>query len=713
MEEIFDYTDDSQKKRRGLGPWKWILFILISIGVGWYFDSQDDISLWEDNMSFFDWFSGKKQPADVLLDYITALEKGERDNLLETIAVEEDSDKINEVLVEFAIHSVSVVSSFQDIYRQDLEEWANFHISPKHKAGDVKNAKFKLYEKYGFARMSDGQIYRLKIIDNKWKVVWPEFYLNGALVDSDMARAVIVPFSEAQAALGKDFITAELISEKLRDSLNESLAPFSDRMPHIYETYPLHDLSKIQAKDVSPTLRKDLELAYKNFHDAVIKKDPESFFEYSIIRSSEREIYDKKIESGEFDKFADWIAMMNPPINSTTFITVKTDGDDFAGYYFAWVPSYSKQYHNLSVRQFEKTSKGWKMLYSMNGAYDIPLSVDEDEDLNARIFEIIETNPILKLKRPVRKNATKQYEEFDVALKEELASIYNAYLNSLINRDVDSFFKNVRTSVSEERHIAKNYKNIFPDILDFWPPLNETTFVTVSKLGDEFSGYYFVASHPDAQEFENVVLMPFIRHGGRWKVLFSLDAVTYMNLLIAKTDGDKISKAFELIDQEGSILDLKSLVYQYEEGLIPDDQRNLILAQEAIINEQYETSVQLLEPLIQEGMVKAKTAMGLLYSEGNGVNQDLHKSFEFFSESAEQGDIDALYYLGYAYHKGEGVEADQILALAYLIAAEELGNERAEREIEKAMAALEEDAKIEAKKRASSIVSEIIKQQGQ
>jgi len=708
MKQFHENNGASQMKLFSFSYWKWILLIIILlVSVVWYLDQNDGNSPEEDNMSFLNWFIKKNQPSDGLRDYFSALELGDQKNLLNTVVMKEDGSDKNKALIEFAIRMMTVLSDFQDTYGRDAADWANFTFFPRHRVKDVDDAEFRVNGQNGLARMADGYVYHLSFVSNKWRIHWPEFKLKGAVVDEDMARALIVPLTEAYDAIGKDLVTAEEISAKLRDSMNDVLAPFSDRIPKPYNTFPIHNLSSIQSQDVSPALRKALETAYKNFYEAVLNKDHKALFTNSIIPTADREILEKKIKSGDFGDFADWIAMVNPTLDKTSFVTIKTIGVDFAGYYFAWSPSYSNQYQNLSVRQFEKKSNGWKMIYSFSSAFDVPLMVEANENLTDKILEAVETNPILKLKRPDREKAVKRDEPIDTELKDELIITYNTYHQAMLDKDIDAYLANARVSLEDEAHMAKYYKKLFPQILSIYPPLSKTTFVTVRKQGDDLAAYYCIAPDPNSPEFENVIMIPFVRHTGRWKVLFALDTYTYMNLLASKIDGDRISRAFDLIDQQGTILQLESLYYLFEENLIPDDERNLRIALEAIKTEQYEAAVELLKPLSKKGIAKAKSALGLLYSRGNGVRKDHDKAFELYSDAAEQGDSEALYYLGFTYHFGEGVEVDQIWALAYWIAADKLGHEKAEPFIEKATAVSEEEIQIEAKKRASTLLSKI------
>jgi len=211
------------------------------------------------------------------------------------------------------------------------------------------------------------------------------------------------------------------------------------------------------------------------------------------------------------------------------------------------------------------------MLYSFADASDIPLTVGSDEDLCDKILEEVETNPIVKMKRPMRTIAVKAAEPFDVALKENLSAVYDAHRQTLVDGDLDAFLTTVRTSLSDEDNLASNYRKLFPEILAFYPPRTEATFVTVRYHDAELAGYFQIIHEPTAPEFETVVLIPFVHYAGQWKIIFSLDNIPRMSLLSAKSEGDKISRAFELIDMPGTILALEEVRSLFEDSLISDD----------------------------------------------------------------------------------------------------------------------------------------------
>jgi len=234
-------------------------------------------------------------------------------------------------------------------------------------------------------------------------------------------------------------------------------------------------------------------------------------------------------------------------------------------------------------------------------------------------------------------------------------------------------------------------------------------FKRKDKPIDSLRHYLMALENGDRERLlDAVILEDDGRDQKRVLINFALDNIPRMSLLSAKSEGDKISRAFELIDMPGTILALEGVGHLFEDNLISDDQRDLTRALEAMERGEYGTAVELLQPLAKLGKTRAKTVLGLLYAKGNGVEQDYKRAFELFNDSAMHGDDEALYYLGYAYFNGEGVEADQTWALAYLMAADKLGHDRAGQEVEKAVATLENEVQGGARERASSLISEIL-----
>jgi TPR repeat protein len=64
----------------------------------------------------------------------------------------------------------------------------------------------------------------------------------------------------------------------------------------------------------------------------------------------------------------------------------------------------------------------------------------------------------------------------------------------------------------------------------------------------------------------------------------------------------------------------------------------------------------LLRPLAEKGDANAQFQVGVMFSGGQGVKQDLPEAIRWFRLAADQGNADAQYSLGQEYAIGDGIE---------------------------------------------------------
>lgn len=67
----------------------------------------------------------------------------------------------------------------------------------------------------------------------------------------------------------------------------------------------------------------------------------------------------------------------------------------------------------------------------------------------------------------------------------------------------------------------------------------------------------------------------------------------------------------------------------------------------------------------ENGDAEAQMAVGLMFLQGVGAEQDYKAAFEWFNKSAAQNNIDAYYFLGEIYYEGLGVKQDYKEALKW------------------------------------------------
>ncbi len=97
----------------------------------------------------------------------------------------------------------------------------------------------------------------------------------------------------------------------------------------------------------------------------------------------------------------------------------------------------------------------------------------------------------------------------------------------------------------------------------------------------------------------------------------------------------------------------------------------------------YRTAFAELDPLAQKGDGQALYYVGMLYSDGLGVDQNLAEAMRLFRRSAEQGNPDGQNAMGYSYMMGDGVEKNFDTARLWLNKAAAQGSTKAYRSLGK------------------------------
>ncbi len=95
----------------------------------------------------------------------------------------------------------------------------------------------------------------------------------------------------------------------------------------------------------------------------------------------------------------------------------------------------------------------------------------------------------------------------------------------------------------------------------------------------------------------------------------------------------------------------------------------------------YHTAFAELEPFAQKGEGQAMYYVGLLLSNGLGVDQNQSEAMRLFQRSAEQGDLDGQNAMGYSYMMGDGVEKNFETAMLWLNKAAAQGSSKAYRNL--------------------------------
>ena len=77
-------------------------------------------------------------------------------------------------------------------------------------------------------------------------------------------------------------------------------------------------------------------------------------------------------------------------------------------------------------------------------------------------------------------------------------------------------------------------------------------------------------------------------------------------------------------------------------------------------NGNYESALNIWEPLAKEGISNAQYNVGLMYHNGLGTKQDFEQAFKWFLKSSEQGNLNSIRLISTMYALGNGIKKDFI-----------------------------------------------------
>ncbi len=107
----------------------------------------------------------------------------------------------------------------------------------------------------------------------------------------------------------------------------------------------------------------------------------------------------------------------------------------------------------------------------------------------------------------------------------------------------------------------------------------------------------------------------------------------------------------------------------------------LVQAQRAFVQKDYNAALRLLRPLGEQGVLEAQRYLGRMYEVGEGVPQDYAEAVKWYRLAAEQGGAHDQAVLGTMYADGRGVPQNLIQAYKwYSLAAAQADNFAAERD---------------------------------
>ena len=129
--------------------------------------------------------------------------------------------------------------------------------------------------------------------------------------------------------------------------------------------------------------RKELEAVYAAYLKAMKDKDVEAFQAAAAIPDG----MPAEAVKEHLAEDAEMMLEMSPDLSQTTFVDIKTLGDELAGHYCTQPDPDGGKGVNIVLTPFEKTAAGWKV--QMGGSV-YGFEPEADEDVQARVRELIE-----------------------------------------------------------------------------------------------------------------------------------------------------------------------------------------------------------------------------------------------------------------------------------------------------------------------------------
>ncbi len=135
-----------------------------------------------------------------------------------------------------------------------------------------------------------------------------------------------------------------------------------------------------------------------------------------------------------------------------------------------------------------------------------------------------------------------------------------------------------------------------------------------------------------------------------------------------------------LICMRHEVAAAKQIAFSLGKAIYADDELSASLFRknigDQIYGEDYEKVAKLYAKTGGENGAYAQYHLGVMYEQGNGVEQDYTKAVECFIKAAEKGNTSAQLELVGIYYEGRGVKKDNAKAFKYLRMCAEQGDDK-------------------------------------
>lgn len=112
-------------------------------------------------------------------------------------------------------------------------------------------------------------------------------------------------------------------------------------------------------------------------------------------------------------------------------------------------------------------------------------------------------------------------------------------------------------------------------------------------------------------------------------------------------------------------------------AISPLSQADFIDGITAYKNQNFDKARQIFEELAESDDARAQFALGLMFDNGSGVEQDKAQAFKWYKAGAEGGNSKAQFNLALLYQEGEGTDIDEVKAAYWYGKVARHGNKEA------------------------------------
>jgi hypothetical protein len=151
-------------------------------------------------------------------------------------------------------------------------------------------------------------------------------------------------------------------------------------------------------------------------------------------------------------------------------------------------------------------------------------------------------------------------EDYDASLRARLESLYGQFIDAITEKELDGLLDLVRISRTDEETLRREassdgFVSFSEWMLTVYPPLDQTTLVSLRSEEDGLAGYYMWWAPSYSDDYLNLTLLTFQETEEGWRLVFRISGTPTAILQVGENE-DVLAKAQEVI-QTNPLMELK------------------------------------------------------------------------------------------------------------------------------------------------------------